>query len=55
MKYKILANLLIIPFTMLSCYIDSPELRLIFLSIGLILLINLNEYKQNGRKTKRNN
>ena len=45
MKYKILANLLVIPFVLISCYIDTPELNLLFLFVGLVLLINLKEYK----------
>jgi hypothetical protein len=42
---KVIANLLIIPIIILSYYFESGEGKIIVLSLGLILCININEYK----------
>jgi len=44
-KYKIIANLLIIPVVIISSLIDNNKLNLLFLSISLIIIININDKK----------
>jgi len=41
-KYgKLLQNILIIPVVVISCYIKQPELNIAFLSLSLILILNI--------------